>query len=416
MPHHPLQYIVEDKTLIDSIAEKYGTPLYIYSEKRLKENLYRLSEAIGNNFKNHQIYYAVKANGNPNLVSYMKSIYPKIGCDCSSPGELHVAKLTGISGQRCLYTGNYESNDDLEVALKSGSHINLDGIQSCHRLEKIGLPSEISFRVNPGFGRGRFDQITTGGEKAKFGIPKEKILEAYELAISRGVTSFGLHCFTGSGVLDENYFSKMIKTVIRISRNIESKCRIQLKYISIGGGFGIPYRKKEKNLNVEKVFADMAKEFYSVYNKNDSPSFCIEPGKYLIGDTGILLARVTGIKKSYKTFIGLDAGMETLMRPVLYGAYHRILKIGTQEKNKIIADITGRICENTDRLAVDRSFPDIKEDDLVCVMDTGAYGFSMAHQFCNRPRPAEILLTEKNEVKLIRKRETIEDMYKGCDV
>ena len=416
MIQHPLISLTEDKTLLGSIAEEYGTPLYIYSGNRIKNNIDRLSTALNKHLKKNQIYFAVKANSNPHLISYMRSIYPDLGCDCSSPGELFVSNRTGVPSEKCLYTGNYESSDDLRVALGSGCHINLDDIQSFRRLSKIQVPEEISFRVNPGFGSGRFKEITTGGEKAKFGIPKEKIVEAYELAIAHGVRSFGLHCFTGSGVLDENYFTELIRAVLEISTKVEMSCKIKLEYISIGGGYGIPYKDDDKTLDIDRVFENIAREFYSVYNKEEGPVFCIEPGKYLVGDAGILLARVTGVKESYKNFIGLDAGMETLMRPVLYGAYHRIYKVGEPEATTgIIADITGRICENTDRLAVDRPFPTVAEGDLVAIMDTGAYGFSMAHQFNTRPRPGEILLKGSN-ASLIRKRETIEDIFNGCDV
>ena len=416
MIQHPLISLTEDKTLLGSIAEEYGTPLYIYSGNRIKNNIDRLSTALNKHLRKNQIYFAVKANSNPHLISYMRSIYPDLGCDCSSPGELFVSNRTGVPSERCLYTGNYESSDDLRVALGSGCHINLDDIQSFRRLSKIQVPEEISFRVNPGFGSGRFKEITTGGEKAKFGIPKEKIVEAYELAIAHGVRSFGLHCFTGSGVLDENYFTELIRAVLEISTKVEMSCKITLEYISIGGGYGIPYKDDDKILDIDRVFENIAREFYSVYNKEECPVFCIEPGKYLVGDAGILLARVTGVKESYKNFIGLDAGMETLMRPVLYGAYHRMYKVGEPKATtSLIADITGRICENTDRLAVDRPFPTVAEGDLVAIMDTGAYGFSMAHQFNTRPRPGEILLKGSN-ASLIRKRETIEDIFNGCDV
>ena len=416
MIQHPLISLTEDKTLLGSIAEEYGTPLYIYSGNRIKNNIDRLSTALNKHLRKNQIYFAVKANSNPHLISFMRSIYPDLGCDCSSPGELFVSNKTGIPSERCLYTGNYESSDDLRVALESGCHINLDDIQSFRRLSKIQVPEEISFRVNPGFGSGRFKEITTGGEKAKFGIPKEKIVEAYELAIAHGVRSFGLHCFTGSGVLDENYFTELIRAVLEISTKVEMSCKITLEYISIGGGYGIPYKDDDKILDIDRVFENIAREFYSVYNKEECPVFCIEPGKYLVGDAGILLARVTGVKESYKNFIGLDAGMETLMRPVLYGAYHRMYKVGEPKATtSLIADITGRICENTDRLAVDRPFPTVAEGDLVAIMDTGAYGFSMAHQFNTRPRPGEILL-EGSKASLIRKRETIEDIFNGCDV
>jgi len=205
-----------------------------------------------------------------------------------------------------------------------------------------------------------------------------------------------------------------LKTVKLLKNELD----IHMDYISLGGGYGIPYQDDEVRLDFEQVFRDVSKHFHSYFEKRNEtkPALWIEPGKSVVGDAGILLTRVTGIKESYKSFIGVDAGMETLMRPALYGAYHRIYKVGepdaTNTKN---VDITGRICENTDRLAVDRDFPEVAEGDLVAVMDTGAYSFTMSHQFCTRPRAAEVLLNGV-ESRLIRKRETIEEIFQNCYV
>lgn len=368
-------------------------------------------------FPDHHLCYAIKANNNPNLIRFMKESLSSLGGDCSSPGELVVAEKAGMKPEECLYTGNYESPDDLKAALHSGVCINLDDITSFNRLKSLGLPKRLSFRINPGFGKGTFSQVVTGGRDAKFGVPKEDITEAYELAANEGVSRFGLHCMTGSGVLEEDYFVQILKTLIEEAKNIEDKINLDLEFISIGGGFGIPYKDGDPVLNIELLMQGLSKEYYKEYSDKESvPSLWCEPGKYLVGDAGILLARVTGLKKGYRNFVGLDAGMETLMRPGLYGAYHRIYKVGAVDaKPAATVDITGRICENTDRLAVDRPFPKIEEGDLVAVMDTGAYGYAMAHQFNTRPRPAEILLTESC-AELIRRRETIEDIFNSTDI
>ena len=184
----------------------------------------------------------------------------------------------------------------------------------------------------------------------------------------------------------------------------------------MGGGFGIPYKDNEIPINFDRLFSKLSDIFYKTYkNRMDSPAFWIEPGKSIIGDTGIILSKVTGVKKSYKNFIGINAGMETLMRPALYGAYHRIYKIGNHENDKDTFDFTGQICENTDRIAIDRPFPNVNEGDIISIMDVGAYGYSMSHNFNTRPRAAEILI-EKESTKLIRKRETINDIFALCNV
>ena len=416
MNRHPLYNLIQNSMLMTSLAKDYGTPLYIYSEKRLLANLDRLNNALKTNFNKYHICYALKANSNPALITKMKNHLTSLGADCSSPGELRAAKLAGIDHHECIYTGNYESQEDLQAAYNSGCHINLDDITSFHRLTKIGIPDEISFRLNPGFGRGTFSQIITAGKNAKFGVPHYDIVNAYRTAKNAGVKRFGIQCMTGSGILDPDYFSALMKDILKNTNIIHQELGIRMDYISLGGGFGIPYQDGETPLDFDRVFKEVGDVFSAHFKKDTIPSLWIEPGKSVVGDTGLQLTKVTGIKKSYKTFIGLDAGMESLMRPALYGAYHRIYKVGEPgAKSTNIVDITGRICENTDRLAVDRPFPKVSEDDLIAIMDTGAYGYAMAHQFNTRPRPAEVLING-DQSHLIRKRETIQDIFRTCDV
>ena len=417
MNNHPLSSLISNQSLLEKIAKKFGTPLYVYSEDRLKENISRLSNAIRNSFKNHQIYYAVKANSNIHIISTLKESLNDLGCDCSSPGELYAAKESGVEMSDCVYTGNYESIDDLKTAYESGCEINLDDLSSFNRLENIGIPEYISFRLNPGKGHGQFKGIMTGGKDSKFGIPKEKITNAYVIAKKKGIKRFGLQCHAGSSTLDIKTFSEVTKLVLDSAKEIEKCIDQRLEKISIGSGFGIPYKDNDKPLDLDLLFQKIQKIFYDYYGQNSSdwPMLCIEPGRILVADTGFILTKVTGVKSSYKNFIGLDAGMETLMRPALYGAFHRVQKIGKESNSTSVYDITGRICENTDRISENYTLPKTEEGDLCAIMDTGAYGYSMSHNFNTRPRPSEILINNKN-IKLIRKRESIEDLFRGCDV
>ncbi len=415
---HPLNHLIVKKNLFSTITQEYGTPLYIYSAELIRENLDRLELALKKNFQKYHICYAVKANSNPHLIKLMKNHIPDLGADCSSPGEIHAAKLASIQPNKCIYTGNYESYEDLEFVFKAGAHINLDDISSFHRLRSIGLPEEISFRLNPGFGRGTFSQIVTGGENSKFGVPHYDIVNAYRLAKEMGIKKFGIQCMTGSGVLDRNYYPYLISEILKTIQQLTAELDIHMDYISLGGGYGIPYKDDEIGLDFNQVFRDVAKIFNSYFEERNKkkPALWVEPGKSVVGNAGILLTRVTGIKESYKTFIGGDGGMETLMRPALYGAYHRMYKVGEAEtSNEITADFTGPICENTDRLAVDRDFPQVIEGDLIAIMDVGAYGFSMSHNFNTRPRAAEVLL-DGEKTQLIRRRETIDDIFRNCHV
>ncbi len=418
MNNHPLSSLISNQGLLEDIANEYGTPLYVYSENRLKENINRLSSAIGNSFDNHQIYYAVKANSNIHIISTLKKAFNSLGCDCSSPGELYAAQKTGVDMSDCVYTGNYESVDDLKTAYKSGCEINLDDLNSLKRLGSFGVPDYISFRLNPGKGHGQFKGIMTGGKDSKFGIPKETITNAYSLAKEMGVKKFGLQCHAGSATLDVETFGEITKLVLNSAKEIEGCINQRLEKISIGSGFGIPYNDDDAPLDLDLLFYKIQNVFSDHYGKDNSswPVLCIEPGRILVGDTGFILAKVTGMKNSYKNFIGLDAGMETLMRPALYGAFHRVLKIGKSQQNgTLVYDITGRICENTDRISENYTMPEMEEGDLCAIMDAGAYGYSMSHNFNTRPRPAEILINNE-EVKLIRKRESIEDLFRDCDV
>jgi len=417
MTKHPLLDKVLDGRILKNICEEYGTPLYTYYGERIRNNLNSINAALKNNFDKYQIQYAVKSNNNPNLLTFMHQHLPSLGADCSSPGELLAAERAGIPMKNCVYTGNYESVDDLQSAVDSGCEVNLDDESSFKRLKNICIPEYISFRLNPGVGKGRFTEIVTGGHDAKFGIPVEKIAAVYKSALTDGVKTFGLQCHAGSAILDQNHFRENTELILKAARNIEDTIDHKLLKISIGSGFGMPYTDDEDPLDFNNVFHLVAKVFKEFYgqHQDDWPVLCIEPGRAIVGDAGILLARVTGIKKSYKNFIGLDAGMETLMRPALYGAFHRIYKVGElSNERKMTVDVTGRICENTDRLAVDIPFPYVAEGDVIAIMDAGAYGYSMAHQFNTRPRPAEVLV-DKNKPRLIRSRETIEDIFLKCD-
>ena len=417
MLNHPLSDLISQTELLENIADQHGTPTYVYSKKRLEENIDKLSRAISSNFINYQIYYAVKANSNIHIIKTLKSRFNDLGCDCSSPGELFAAKKAGFKMSDCVYTGNYESFEDLQTAYDAGPEINLDDLNSFERLEKIGIPDYISFRLNPGRGHGQFKGIITGGKDSKFGIPKEKIVNAYEIAKKSGIKRFGLQCHAGSSTLDSKTFSDITRQILKSAREIEDAIGQQLEKISIGSGFGIPYRDEELPLDIEQLFKNTKSTFSDFYGKDSSkwPTLCIEPGRILVADTGFILTKVTGIKSSYKKFIGLDAGMETLMRPALYGAFHRVQKIGDSDEEFLKYDITGRICENTDRISEDYDMPKMKEGDICAIMDSGAYGYSMSHNFNTRPRPSEILINQNNAI-LIRKRESIEDLFRGCDV
>ena len=394
---------------VQELAEKYGTPLYVYDFPRIRENAQQLKTAFRSDDVNVDFYYAMKANCHPAILDVF--VEEGYGMDCVSPGELKLALQAGGKPENILYTGNYESPDDLKAAFDSGAKINLDDISTLYRLLKIGTPELITYRINPGKGNGKYEEITTGGDKAKFGVPYEKSVTAYKNAIDAGIKRFGAHMMTGSGVLDADHFPNMLELFLNELGEIRSELGTNFEFIDMGGGLGIPYFGDDEMLDIKKV----GKNTLSVFQKKvkqlklGNPTLALEPGRYLVGDAGIMISRVTGIKEGYRTFIGIDAGFNTLIRSALYGAQHPIVINGKEnEAPSIKADICGQICENTDIFAKDRMLPLTEEGDLMIFTQAGAYGNVMSMPYNLRFRPAEVAIVNGKD-KLITRREVFDD-------
>ncbi len=398
------------KVDIKELAKQYGTPVYVYDKGMIIQNYSTLKKAFAKYYSKTKIHFSVKANSNIKLLSIFKEIGS--GADCSSPIELILAEKSGFSQENLLYTGNYESYLDLEQALLSNVTINLDDINSFKRLMKIRLPERISFRINPGIGRGGFEGIVTGGTDAKFGIPYENALEAYKLAKESGVKRFGIHMMTGSNNLEPYYFAEIVDKLMTIAGDIFTKLEIIPEFVDIGGGFGVPYNDNEEPLNVDLTARLVTEMFTEKCNKYGfgEPYLFLEPGRYLIANSGYLISNVTGIKNSYKKFVGIDSGMNTLLRPALYGARHRI-EVYDKNENQQIVNICGQICENSDIFSLLQPFPDVEEDDIVVIHDVGAYGYVMASNYNNRLRPPEVIV-DGDKHELIRRRENIDDVLR----
>lgn len=393
---------------IKSLVEDFGTPLYVYDKNKIIENYNKLKSAFIINYDKTKIHFSVKSNSNLHILKLFNEL--GAGADCSSPIEYKLARLAGFEDKNILYTGNYELPEDFnDVAFSDDSKINLDDITSFERLKKVNLPKRISFRINPGVGRGGFEGITTGGTEAKFGIPYEKAIDAYKLAMDNGIERFGIHMMTGSNNLEPYFFAEIVDKLMMIAGGLFNKIGKIPEYVDIGGGFGIPYSNDEQELNIERtgqMVTEVFKEKCEKYGFG-SPELVLEPGRYLTANAGYLISKVTAVKKSYKTFVGLDSGMNTLIRPALYGAIHRV-EVYNKEENTQIVNLCGQICENSDIFAKNIPFPEVVEGDITIFRDAGAYGYVMASNYNNRFRPAEVLL-DKSEVKLIRRRENFED-------
>jgi diaminopimelate decarboxylase len=395
---------------IKSIAEEFGTPVYTYDAEQIRYNYNRLKNAFQKFYPKTHVHFSVKANSNVEVLKVLKDIGG--GADCSSPIEFLLTQKAGFSDDKILYTGNYESPTDFEVLKGHDIKINLDDITSLDRLVSVKKPSVISFRINPGIGRGGHEGITTAGTDAKFGVPYEKAYEAYKKAIDMGFTRFGIHMMTGSNNLEPYYFAEVVEKLMKFTGNIFNDLGIKPEYVDIGGGFGVPYEDFEDELNVELAAKLVSEEFREKCEKFNfgEPELILEPGRYIAANSGYLISKVTGIKQTYKTFVGLDAGMNTLLRPALYGAKHRVSVYGKEGKD-LTANLCGQICENSDIFAQNLFLPNVEVDDLVVFREAGAYGFVMSSNYNNRLRSAEVLI-DKGKARLIRRRETLEDIMK----
>jgi diaminopimelate decarboxylase len=394
------------------LAENYETPLYVIDEMRIRENYQRLYQAFSQNYQDFKIFYAAKANTNLAVMRILEQEGSSI--DAVSPGEIYTALLAGFEPERILFTGNNVTTEELKFALDSGVRINLDSVSMLNRLAELpgATGTKISFRVNPMVGAGHHDHCITGGELSKFGIMEEEAVDVYQLALDQGFRPVGIHSHIGSGILDSEPFLLAVKTLMDVAGRVHSEIGIKFEFIDFGGGLGIPYAPEEAILEIEPFAESIIKLFKDKLYEHeiDNPTMCIEPGRYIVGDASYLLTRVNTIKESYRKFIGVDAGFNTLLRPTMYNSYHYILVADKPEaKPTQDIDVAGNICESGDLFARSRSLPDVVEGDVLAILNAGAYAFSMASQYNSRPRPAEVLVKD-GEVEIIRERETFADL------
>ncbi len=399
---------------IINAVKQFETPFFVYEEKRLRENCRKFKNAFTKYFPDFHSLYAVKANNNPEVLRIIKE--EGYGFDCSSESEAWISKKIGGWG---MYTGNYTPAKTLAFAVAHGMMLNLDDISMIPFLHEIGVPEDLSFRINPGIGKGAYESLALAGPDAKFGIPFEKAPEAYKLAREAGVKRFGIHMMTGSNVLEEDYFLQTVEKLFEIVAEIKSQTGIEIDYMNIGGGFGVPYRPGQEDLNIENV----AKGIKDVFDKKCAehslkpPVLMAEPGRYLAANMGFLVGTVHVIKDGYKKFVGIDASSNDMPRPSIYGAYHHVSVIKSNEEfDKEVVTVVGTICENNDQLAKDRELPVCEVGDVIVIHNSGGHAYVMGHNYNGKLRHAEYLLQENGELKMIRRAETIEDLYKTTEV
>jgi diaminopimelate decarboxylase len=403
------------KKEIEKIIEKYPTPFHIYDEKAIRENARRFKKAFewNDGFKE---YFAVKATPNPYLVKILKE--EGFGADCSSEAELELVKRVGLSGDEIMLTSNDTPASEFRAAKELGAIINLDDISHIEYLEKnVGLPETVCMRYNPGDLK-QGNLIIGHPEDAKYGFTHEQIIEGYRILKSKGVKQFGVHTMVASNELDPDYFIETAELLFNLIVEVNEKAGVKISFANLGGGVGIPYKPDEKAVDLEYVSAGIKKLYEEKIEGN-----CLTPlkiffelGRAITGPYGYLVSKVLHIKKTYKQFAGLDASMVNLMRPGMYGAYHYITVLGKEsEPHNQKYDVTGSLCENNDKFAVDRMLPEVEPGDIVVIHDTGAHGHAMGFNYNGKLKSAELLLRENGEVVQIRRPETVEDYFATLD-
>jgi len=396
---------------LEDICIKYPTPFHLYDEQAIRDNARAFKKAFSwvEGFKNH---FAVKACPNPTILRILRE--EGMGVDCSSLTELVLAEKIGFRGEEIVLTSNDTPPEEFIAAARLDAVINLDDLAHVEMLEKhVGIPEMISFRYNPG--DARTGNVLIGlPQEAKYGVTRDQVVKAYRLMHEKGVKKFGLHTMVASNELESSYFIETARMLFDLAVKIKRESGVRIELINMGGGIGIPYRPGEEPVDLEYVSAGM-KELYEkvIVAEGLHPlRIVFECGRLITGPYGYLVSRVRHVTVKYKKYVGLDSCMANLMRPGIYGAYHHITVPG---KEHLPADqqydVTGSLCENSDKFAIDRSLPFIEADDLLVIHDTGAHGYAMGFNYNGKLRSAELLLEPGGTVCLIRRAETIDDYF-----
>ena len=391
---------------LENIVEHYGSPFHIYDEKGIRETGKQLIDAFSG-IPGFREYYAVKALPNPAILKIMGSM--GFGFDCSSVAELKLSREAGATGEDIMFTSNNTSQTDFSEAEASGGCVlNLDDISLIDKVPN--MPDLVCFRYNPGERRSGNAIIGTPVE-AKYGVSHDQLLDAYKKAKERGATRFGLHTMLASNELNYTYMVETARALLERVEWLSSQLDITFEFINIGGGLGIPYTPEDDALDIESMASEIT-ELFDTFKEHNGymPKLYVESGRYMTGPHGALVTTAINRKEIYRTYVGVDACMSALMRPGMYDAYHHITVLG-KEGNEEIVDVAGSLCENNDKFAQQRSLPHVEDGDILIIHDTGAHGHAMGFTYNGKVRPKELLLKEDGSVELIRREETLDDIF-----
>ena len=402
---------------LQEITKTYPTPFYLYDEKGIRENARALKEAFAWN-PGYKEYFAVKATPNPFLIQILREY--GCGCDCSSMTELMLSDALGIRGEDIMFSSNDTPAEEFAYAAKIGAIINLDDYTHIDFLEKtLGyIPEIISCRFNPGGVFQISNDIMDNPGDAKYGMTEEQLFDAYRVLRQKGAKRFGLHAFLASNTVTNDYYPMLAKVLFELAVRLKKETGADIRFINLSGGIGIPYRPDQEPNDIRVIGEGVRKVYEEVLVPAGMGDVAIytELGRFMLGPYGCLVTKAVHEKHTSKEYIGVDACAVNLMRPAMYGAYHHITVMGKEDEPcDHTYDVTGSLCENNDKFAIDRKLPKIEKGDLLVIHDTGAHGYAMGYNYNGKLKSAELLLKEDGSVQLIRRAETPKDYFATFD-
>ena len=401
-----------DLDQIKEIVKEYPTPFHLYDEKGIRENARKFKDAFSWN-KGFKEYFAVKATPNPAILKILKE--EGFGMDCSSYTELLMSEAVGVTGSDIMFSSNVTPAEDFKLAKKLNAIINLDDFSHIDFLDEVaGIPETISCRYNPGGAFVIDNRIMDNPQEAKYGFTREQMTEGFKKLMAKGAKNFGMHAFLASNTIANEYYPKLAEILFKTAVELKEETGADIKFINLSGGVGIPYRPEEEATDIYAVGEGVRKAFEEILVPAGMGDVAIytELGRYVLGPYGCLVSQVLHMKHIHKDYVGLDACAANLMRPAIYGAYHHITVMGKEnEPYDHKYDVTGGLCENNDKFAVDRMLPEVEPGDYVIIHDTGAHGYAMGYNYNGKLRSAEVLYKEDGTTELIRRAETPKDYF-----
>lgn len=396
---------------VQGIVQEYPTPFYIYDEAAIRQNARDFLEAFSwsPDFRN---FFAVKALPNPHILSVLKD--EGFGADCSSMVELEMSKRVGLSGEEIMFTSNNTPADQFALAKELGAIINLDDITHLEFLEeRVGIPSTLSFRYNPGPLR-EGNAIIGNPEEAKYGLTRDQLFEGYKLAKEKGVQRFGLHTMVVSNERNPEYFAETARMLFELVGELDDRLGVRISFINLGGGVGVPYRPEHGPVDVKQISQQVQKDYqHMIAAKNLDPlQITMECGRYITGPYGYFVSRVRHVTEKYRDYVGVDGSITSLPRIAMYGAYHHLTVLGKEgSPREMVYDVTGSLCENNDKFVTQRELPKIDPEDIVVVHEGGAHAIAMANEYNGQLLPKELLLKPDGSVLQIRRERTMDDYF-----